>query len=154
MRVSVALLIFLWACSGKKVYHHFNNLPNFGWRYPEDVQTFEFEIKDTSLTYQLSALFRHTDKYPFCNFYFQYRLLDSAKSTISARLKNIDFYDCKTGQPLGKGSVGLFTHSLRLSDEHRFAYAGKYYFQIEQYMRLDTLIGMQAVGLLVEKKEE
>jgi gliding motility-associated lipoprotein GldH len=63
----------------------------------------------------------------------------------------VDIYDCKTGEPLGSGSTGLYTNNLTLIDSYRFPYRGKYGIELMQYMRLDTLTGIQSVGLSVAK---
>ncbi len=145
-------IFLLFSCQNNKVHHLYKAIPNYGWIYPDENVNFQFDIKDTVQLYNISFFVTNTDKYSFCNLYYQYRLYDSAGNTLSARLGSIDLYDCKLGSPLGSGSTGIFTKTDFLINDFKFPYIGKYGLEIMQYMRLDTLKGIQSVGMSVERK--
>ena len=61
-------------------------------------------------------------------------------------------FDAKTGKPLGKSGIGdLYDHRFILLNNYKFKNKGKYRIVFEQFMRMDTLPGIMAVGLRVEK---
>jgi gliding motility-associated lipoprotein GldH len=61
-------------------------------------------------------------------------------------------FDAKTGKPFGKSGIGdLYDHQFLLLQDYQFITAGKYHLELEQFMRQDTLPGILAVGVRVEK---
>jgi gliding motility-associated lipoprotein GldH len=61
-------------------------------------------------------------------------------------------FDAKTGKPFGKSGIGdLYDHRFLLLKNYQFKSKGKYRMKFEQFMRTDTLPGILAVGLRVER---
>ena len=74
---------------------------------------------------------------------------------LKKELINSFLFDRKTGQPQGVSGVGdIYDHKLNLMENFSFEKSGKYSIQFEQFMRTDTLKGILAVGLRVERAEQ
>lgn len=148
----LALFIGLVSCDSNRVYEDYNDFEEAFWHL-DSIQTFPFEIVDTTKSYNLLATFRNASSYPFYNLYFQYTLKDSSGNVLVERLKEVELFDSKTGQPKGSGLGDLFDHSFVLEEGYTFENAGKYSLSFEQYMRRDTLPFILSVGARVEFAE-
>ena len=71
---------------------------------------------------------------------------------IKKEMINSFLFDEKTGKPQGTSGLGdIYDQQLLLLQNHKFNQAGKYTIQYEQFMRTDTLQGVLAIGVRVEK---
>lgn len=152
LSVIILFLFFATACDSNRVYEDYNDLEEAFWHL-DSVQTFSFQIEDTSQAYNLNATFRNASSYPFYNLYFQYTLTDSSGNVLRQQLKEVDLFDPKTGEPNGSGLGDLFDHSFVLEEDYKFQSAGEYVLAFEQYMRRDTLPFILSVGARVEFAE-
>lgn len=148
----IVLFLSLLACDSGRVYEDFNDLEEAFWHL-DSTQTFSFEIKDTTKSYNLIATFRNASSYPFYNLYFQYTLEDSSGLMLRQQLKEVELFDSKTGEPFGSGLGDLFDHSFVLEEDYQFDYTGEYSLSFQQYMRRDTLPFILSVGARVEFAE-
>jgi gliding motility-associated lipoprotein GldH len=63
-------------------------------------------------------------------------------------------FDAKSGEPKGKSGIGdLYDHRFLLLQNYQFPRPGKYKIILEQFMRMETLPGIVAVGVRVDKVE-
>ena len=61
-------------------------------------------------------------------------------------------FDPKTGKPFGRSGLGdIYDHRLQFIKNFKFPYSGKFRMKFKQEMRKDSLDGILAVGLRVEK---
>lgn len=141
--------IVLISCDSTRVYEDYNDLEDAFWQL-DSIQTFQFEIEDTTKVYNLYATFRNASGYPFYNLYFQYTLADSSQNVIKQELREINFFDPKTGEPKGSGIGDLFDHTYTLDVAYDFKAAGLYSIQLQQFMRMDTLPYLLSVGARIE----
>ena len=148
----LTLFISMVSCDSSRVYEDYNDLEEAFWHL-DSIQSFDFEIKDTSRPYNMLITMRNASSYPFYNLYFQYTLLDSAGAVLQQELKQVELFDAKTGEPFGSGLGDLFDHSFPLEESYTFDYAGDYTLAFEQYMRRDTLPFILSVGARVEFAE-
>ncbi len=147
---SILILGFaILSCDSSKVYNDFNDLDNAFWPM-DSIQRFTFQIDDSLKAYNLYATFRNSSSYPFYNIYFQYTLKDSSENILREQLTEYNFFDPKTGQPLGSGLGDLFDHSFLLEEKYRFDFTGAYSLEFQQFMRMDTLPFIVSVGAKVE----
>ncbi len=115
---------------------------------------FEFEITDPSQTYNLHYNVRNSISYPYHNLYVQYTLEDSAGQVLSKALQNMNLFDPVTGKPLGDGLGDIFDHRIMAIPNQSFPEAGWYRFNIQQFMRQDSLPLILSMGLRVELSQE
>jgi gliding motility-associated lipoprotein GldH len=138
------------ACSDNRLYEDYVDFDDRFWAVSEQPG-FEFQIDDTQAKYDLYCNIRIAESYPYSDFNFQYTLSDSTGNVLVKRLVVKDVFDRKSGKPLGESGLGdIYDHQVQLAD-HAFATRGKYKVTLEQFMRTDSLEGVLAVGVRVEK---
>lgn len=145
------ITVFLLSCDEQRVYEKNQDFDSRYWLISEKPE-FEFEISDTLQSYNLYCNVRNSLDYPFARIFITYHLKDSVESLIEKNLVSTLLFNEKTGKPFGESGLGdLYDHQIPLKQNYRFRRSGKYKVSFEQYMRTDTLAGILAVGLRVEK---
>ena len=151
--ITACALLFC-ACDSSRVYEYNKDFKDRSWKV-KDTAVFDFRIKNTAVKYNLYYNVRNTIDYPYARLFIHYSLTDSLGNVLSKKLINNDLFDQKTGQPNGTSGLGdIYDHQFLLLDNISFAYHGKYFLKLEQYMRQDTLPGVMAVGVRVENSEK
>lgn len=145
--LTISILIF--SCDSSRVYEEFNDMEEAFWHI-DSIQTFNFQIADTSQSYNVLATFRNASSYPFYNLYFQYSISDSLGVVLEKELKEVTLFNAKTGEPYGSGLGDLFDHAFPLQENYSFNEPGTYTLQMQQFMRMDTLPFIMSVGGRVE----
>jgi gliding motility-associated lipoprotein GldH len=121
------------------------------WKLGAPVQL-EFSIQDTSIRYNLYLDVRNTIDYPYARLFVNYSLDDEAGKELSKQLLSEYLFDQKTGEPFGSSGLGdIYDHQFIISKDRSFSKPGKYKAKFEQFMRQESLSGILAVGLRVEK---
>ncbi len=146
-------LLLMFACDRNRVYEGKVDFDKRVWSKQQKVK-FDFEIPDTVITYDIYYTIRYTNKYPFQNLYLQYYLEDSSGNVLNKELNNIMLFDPVTGIPAGDGLGDIFTVQKKFIDHFQFPGPGLYGLSIEQFMRLDTIPEVLAIGIRVEKTRE
>ncbi len=147
----VAVTLMLAACDSSRLYEQNHTFTQRLWTV-NDQPVFEFTITDNSIPYNLYITVRNESVYPYANLYLTYHLLDSADTEMQQKLITEFLFDKKSGRPLGQSGIGdIYDHRFLLLGNHVFPYSGRYTMRFEQFMRTDTLKGVLAVGLRVEK---
>lgn len=146
------ILLFIFACDSSRLYEDFNDMEEAFWHI-DSIQTFEFQIEDTTREYNVLATFRNASSYPFYNLYFQYNITDSLGVVLTKELKQVTLFNSKTGEPYGSGLGDLFDHAFPLQENYSFPTSGTYSLQLQQFMRMDTLPFIMSVGGRVEFSE-
>lgn len=150
LAVFILAVVTITACSDNRLYEDYVDFDERFWAVSEQPG-FEFQIDDTLAKYALYCNVRIAESYPYSDFNFQYTLSDSTGNVLVKRLVVKDVFDRKSGKPLGESGLGdIYDHQVQLAD-HAFASPGKYKLTLEQFMRTDSLEGVLAVGVRVEK---
>jgi len=156
MRILSALcisIILLTSCDDTRVFEQIIDFEKRQWLIDEKPQ-FEFVIENINDKYNLYGDIRNSVSYPYSRFFFTYYLQDSTGVELQNKLMTEFLFDAKTGKPFGKSGIGdLYDHRFLLLRNYQFKHKGKYKVTFEQFMRMDTLPGILAVGLRVEKAE-
>jgi len=145
--------ILLVSCGGNRIYEENIDFENRVWR-ADSVGEFVFRIEDSTAIYNLYFNIRNTPDYPFHNIYINYNLSDSNGNVIAEELVNNNLFAEKTGEPLGDGIGGIFSHQFPLLINYEFLHQGQFQLQLQQYMRLDSLPGVVSFGIKVSKVDE
>jgi len=145
--------IILISCGGNRIYEENVDFKNRIWQ-ADSLGEFVFRVEDSTATYNLYFNIRNTTNYPFHNMYINYNLADSSGNVIAEELVNKNLFAEKTGEPLGDGIGGIFSHQFALLTGYEFPHRGPFQLQIQQYMRLDSLPGVVSLGVKVSKVEE
>ena len=91
---------------------------------------------------------RYDDKYEYNNLYVRFLLRDSVDKVLMDSLLNIHLFDPKTGKPLGQG---FGNRRIRYDTLPGGLIQAKSTFQFIQYMRKDTLAGIESIGLKINE---
>ena len=143
------LLVGLCNCSDpSRVFEKNIDLPENIW-LADSVATFEFEIQDAEVKYDLYYNIRNSLSYPYHNLYIRHTLEDSLGNMINSALQNMDLFDPVTGKPLGEGLGDIFDHRILAISNQKFPKVGWYRFKMQQFMRQDSLPLILSVGLRV-----
>jgi gliding motility-associated lipoprotein GldH len=154
MRGVVVLLLsaMLLGCGDEnRIYDQYHDFDDRVWMVT-DTPRFDFVVDDNSIEYTLTGHIRNTVGYPWSRIFVHYDLQDSSGNILKESLLTHYLFDAKSGKPHGATGIGdIFDHEVPLLDNYKFPYAGKYSLKFQQRMRVDTVEGMLAVGLRVEK---
>lgn len=145
------IIVFLFSCDENRVYEKNVDFNSRHWLANEKPE-FEFEVTDTQQSYNLYCNVRNSLDYPYARIFITYYLQDSSGTAMEKQLVRQLLFDDKTGEPQGESGLGdIYDHRIPLKRNYQFPYAGRYKISFEQFMRTDTLSGVLAVGLRVEK---
>ena len=150
---AAGLLGLLTGCDPDRVFEQNIDFENYAW----DVQqkpAFTFAIQDTAARYDVYFNVRHTSGYGFYNLYAKHTLVGPGGTLGTPKLHQMVLMDPKTGEPKGNGSGDIYDLQLLALPQQRFAKAGNYTLTLEQYMRLNQLPNLMAMGVRVAKHPE
>lgn len=144
--------MWLYGCDSRRVFEENRELAHRFWRY-EDVPVFEFQIENSLTDYNLYFNVRNSLDYPWTRINVSYNLQDSAGQSLAQKLVFHDLFDA-TGRPYGQSGIGdLYDHQFPLLEKFRFPRPGSYSLRLTQFSREDTLKGVIAVGVRIERAE-
>lgn len=154
-KVNIVLLIlcffFLSSCDNDDVYSHFKVIEKQEWGSDE---VFVFEV-DSSLIepgtlYSVKWELIHSSNYPYRNIWFY---IQNNINEMSAPQKEVTEYTIgdEFGKWSGAGFGSLYQLSLVYRKELQFKEKRNYKFEIRHGMRDDPLIGIDKIGLRIEK---
>jgi gliding motility-associated lipoprotein GldH len=145
------LLLALSACDQERIYEHQVDFEQKAWLV-NNKPRFDFEIKDHSKNYNIYYTVRNSLEFLFSRIFVSYSLQDSLGTALKQELASGFLFDQKTGAPLGDSGIGdLFDSRIPLVTNYHFDKPGVYSLILEQFNRKDTLQGVLAVGVRVEK---
>ncbi|MBS1486351.1 MAG: gliding motility lipoprotein GldH [Bacteroidetes bacterium] len=152
--VAVGVSILLAGCDSKRLFEKNTEFKERIWKINDPVE-FDFQIADTVKKYNLLVNVRNSLDYPYARLFFNYELLSPDHTSIDKKLMSEYLFDQKTGKPYGTSGLGdVYDHQFSLLQNYSFKKAGAYHLKVEQFMRLDSLPGIMAVGLRVERAKE
>lgn len=152
----LSLCVIAYSCVDKNYIFDQNvEIPDAKW-VVSDKAILKLDVTDTVSQHNFYINVRNTEAYPYRNLYVFVKTIfpnqKVKKDTVGIILAD------NTGKWLGSGS-GFLSSSQHLSNtilyqyNKRFPIPGEYRFEIEQAMRVDTLVGIQNIGLKIDKIE-
>lgn len=148
--IILILAMMFASCDQNKVYDTYVDLENGIWKV-DTLPTYNFEIEDETVAYNISYNIRYAEVYPYYNLYMKYFLEDSLNNIIGSELQEILLFDKKTGTPLGEGLGDIFDREVLIFEDFKFPARGNYTFKVKQFMRVDNLPGIMSFGLKIDK---
>jgi gliding motility-associated lipoprotein GldH len=143
--------MLLLACDDSRVYEKNVDFDQHMWLVGHKPE-FDFQIADTTQPYNLYCNIRNSVAYPYSRLFFTYYLQDSIGLTLKKDLVNYTLFDAKTGKPEGASGLGdIYDQQIPILKNHKFSYVGTHKIKFEQFMRRDSLEGIFAVGVRIEK---
>ena len=147
---SMLISLVLISCDSSRVYEDNVDFKDRSWKINQPA-SFEFQITDTTKKYNLLMDIRNSIDYPYARLFVNYQLKGQDSISLSKELIAIYLFDQKSGKPIGTSGIGdIYDHQFSLLKNYPFKKAGKYKMNIQQFMRMDTIPGILAVGLRVE----
>jgi gliding motility-associated lipoprotein GldH len=144
--LALALITLLSACSGSEPwYQEQKTFPEHGWRYQDSV-TFEIQAQDTSNFHRLVFGVSLNKNYPYRNLYVKFRTQTPSGSTRTSLPQFV------LAKPSGQWYVqedwgGTYKFRQVMLNNVKFQESGTYRITAHQYMRRDTLPGIEAVSM-------
>lgn len=129
-------------------------IPEHNWQSNFRPQ-FSFEIKDTTVPYQLYIILRHNERYNYNNIWLNLYTKAPGSTTASKAQYELPLATNERGW-LASGMDDLYEHRILLtptSERFYFKTAGVYTFSLQHIMREDPLENVMSVGLRIEKKQ-
>ena len=147
----VVLLINIFAaCNLGAVYDDNISFENAQWEKSETAR-FQLNIADSLSQYDFYINLRNTADYRFQNLYI---FLTTHFPNKNVTRDTIEFILAdQTGRWLGKGWGNLKEHDILLKSNLTFPLSGDYTFLIQHAMRVDTLNGINNIGVRIEKSK-
>ena len=147
--VIALLLVILYSCSTDTVYHENVMLPSEGWDKNHPV-VFNVNISDSINNFEFGLNIRNTNSYRYSNLYLflitEFPNGNISRDTLECILANNE------GKWLGKGWGDIKENDIVLKSGLRFPLTGEYIFHVQQAMRVDTLTGINDIGLSIIKE--
>lgn len=152
MRRWLVIIAVIWSsCDETRVYEKNVDFEQQQW-VVSDKPVFEVTIDDTQTPYNVYLNVRNSIEFPYSRLFVTYLLKDSVGNIVEKKLVNNTLFDPKTGKPHGTSGIGdVYDHQFPLLKSYRFSYPGIHKIELEQFMRKDSLNGVLAVGIRVEK---
>jgi gliding motility-associated lipoprotein GldH len=148
-RISPSFFLFVlsfwfFSCSENRIFEEFTGFKSLSWAASDTVT---YELSGLGYDHVTTAIgVRYNDDYEFHNLYVRCFLKDSVGHIKKDTLINLGLFDSKTGKPSGRG----FGNRLTLYDTLSFGGMDDgSKIQFVQYMRKDTLKGIEAIGLKI-----
>jgi len=147
INICFALMLFT-SCTSDAVYFSYQSVNENGWN-KDSICTFDVAIENASQPYDLYVNTRNRGEYPYQNIWLFIKEI-SPDSVVTN--DTIEFYLAdEFGKWLGKGVGSAFNMPVLYRQNFKFAKKGVYRFEIQQGMRDSLLVGINDVGIKVEK---
>ncbi|MDR1171032.1 MAG: gliding motility lipoprotein GldH [Bacteroidales bacterium] len=146
--LALLAVVGLCACDPDKIYESNVNIPADGWSRTEHAR-FEVEITDTVSPCNVYINVRNSSKYKYMELWL-FVDVHSPSGALERDTTRIMLADHR-GKWLGNGLGDKFDTRMFLRKNVRFPVTGKYVFEYEQGSRDEPLIGIDDIGLRIEK---
>jgi len=144
----ILVCFFVLACNSNEVYFKYKAIDVKGWN-KDSLCTFDIPVTDTLTTYNIYVNIRNIGDYPYQNLW----LFLNKMSPDSTQVK--DSIECyladNRGKWLGKGVGSIFEMPVLYQQKVRFKTTGIYHYKIVHGMRDTILVGINDIGMRVEK---
>jgi len=145
---AIFLSLLFVGCTSNDVYFNYNPVSANGWS-KDTMYVFNIPIKDTLATYNVYVNVRNRSEYPYQNLW-----LFLSKSTPD-KVQSKDSIECyladQRGKWLGSGLGAVLEMPILYQQNVRFSKAGTYQYKIVHGMRDSILLGINDIGMRVEK---
>lgn len=148
--------LLITGCMPSPYYQQTNAIPGNAWQNTY-IPTYKFEITDTSASYKMSFLIRHTNAYPFSNIWIIVSIKQPGDSSFHKVRMEIPLAE-QSGKWLGRGMGEIWEQLMPIDYQMNagginnfLKKKGKYEMKIEQNMRLNPLPEVLQTGIRVER---
>ncbi len=147
--LNLALLMFLSACDGNKVYRKFApSFDNYQWKTSKEIE-FNPTIEDPELLYNIYVAVRHIYGFPYREINVELKMI-----TPSGKEEVFDFpvtFIDNNGKYLSDCAGDYCDREEIALQDFKFSEVGMYKFLIMHKSPVDPLPGIMDVGLIIRK---
>ena len=144
----IAVAVAVSSCNQKDVYFSYQTVSASGWN-KDSLLTFSVGISDKTMPYNMYINVRHHGNYPYQNLWLFLENKDVkgkvTKDTIECYLAD------EFGKWLGSGAGALKEMPVLYRQQVFFPDSGTYQIKVGQGMRDSILVGINNIGIRVEK---
>jgi len=145
--VLIASIVSFSACTTTGVFEKNIPIPNHKWE-SNFQPIIDFDITDTTSSYNIYIVLRHTNKYSYNNIWVKAMVKGPGSDQWKSQQLDLLLATNDKGW-LGSGMDDIFEH--RVLVQQQTLKAGRYQYSIQQIMREDPLPEVMNVGLRIEK---
>ena len=151
-RLAAFLIVALFfACNGPHLNVFEKNVSIKGGAWAYEVQpAVRFDVTDTTASYNVSVVCRHTDGYAYKNLWVFISTLQPGDTIQRKERFELTLQD-NTGRWYGTGMDDIWEQRIPLYSNLHFSKTGTYTVVFQQDMRENALKGILDIGLRVEK---
>ena len=146
---TISLLFILVSCDENRIFDEYKSFPDATW-HKGDVVEFDIKLDDTLSKNQVYIKIRNTVDYPFSNIYL-FTKLDFPDGKVLVDTLEYEMTDAE-GMWLGDGVSGIKNNLLYYKKDVVFYEKGSYKLSVQHGMRTDNLVGIQNLGIRIERK--
>jgi gliding motility-associated lipoprotein GldH len=139
-------MFLLSSCGKTSLCDKKYDLPQQTWVY-QDTLNFGFEVKDTMTLYDMVLNIKHQSDYAYRNVYTKIHTQFPDNQRIQQVL-SLDVSE-PSGKSVGKCSGGKCSVEVVLQPDAFFNKVGKYQITLAQFMRTDSLKGIESIAFRV-----
>jgi gliding motility-associated lipoprotein GldH len=139
-------MILLSSCGKSSLCDKKYDMLQQNWAY-QDTLNFAFEVKDTMALYDIVLNVNHLSDYAYRNIYTKIYTQFPDNQRIQQVL-SLDVSE-PNGKSMGQCSSGKCSVEIALQPDAFFTKTGKYQITLAQFMRSDSLKGIEKIGLRV-----
>ncbi len=143
----VVAVLALCSCTDDYVYHDLRDIQDGRWIIGDSL-SFTIQPPDTISEYSLLLLMHHSDAYDYQNLYVKTLTVFPDGKEVEGRTS------LQLAQPNGgwhgKCSGGSCKVRIELQERLRFDDTGEHVIVFSPYMRMDTVPGIEKIGLALE----
>lgn len=147
-----ALAFLALSCDNRAIIDQYVVVPDQSWDHKSNVEI-PVQINDQNQKYDIYFNFRHAGTYPYSNLFIQFHMREPGE--LDAEIT--ERFELKLAEPdgkwTGKGVGGKYSHQQLLFEGYQFRDTGLYHVSLEQHMREDKLLGVNAVGIRIVKSQ-
>jgi gliding motility-associated lipoprotein GldH len=149
--ILAALLVLISSCGPKKIYEKDYDIVKQTWLYKDSLD-FGFEIKDTMQIYDIVLHVKHKTSYPYQNMYTKIATSFPNGKRIE-QILSIELAE-SSGKWNGKANAEYSDFRLAIQPGAYFNMAGKHTITLYQNMRVDSLQGLEKIGISIEETSQ
>jgi gliding motility-associated lipoprotein GldH len=143
-------ILFFSSCDNSRIFEKNTAIPEVGWS-SKNVIKFDVDIANPNAPTNFYVNVRNAAGYPYSNLFLFIKTTfpngKMSKDTLECILAN------DKGKWLGSGMGDIFDNQIPFKRNVRFPQEGKYTFEIQHGMRMDTIPLIMDVGLRIEKSK-
>ncbi len=144
--ITICISIRMYSCGSNTVTNQSFDLPQSGW-FSNNAVAFNVNIEDSLQNYNFGISIRNSINYRYSNLYV-FMITEFPNGNVSRDTIEFILAD-DAGKWLGKGWGSVKENDILLNSNLRFPLTGDYKFLIQHAMRVDTLKGINSIGLSV-----